>query len=98
MSTPCIITAKEKPTLAIYIHYDGDDIQMVKDIVDIAIKNEARNPNYDEAYGMARLVCACQEYFQNKTTGFGIFAYKKSHSYGENYHYTIDAAWNVEEV
>ena len=66
MSTPCIITKKENPTLAIYIHWDGDDKQMVQDIVNIAKNHNARNVNFDEDYGIARLACACGEYFDNE--------------------------------
>ena len=95
MSTPCIITRKENPTIAVYIHWDGYDKQMVKDIVNIAKKNQARNPNDDEAYGIARLVCACQEYFQNQTTGFGVGT---PSSFYHDFHWVVDEDWNVREA
>ena len=54
MSTPAIITKKDSPSLELYIHYDGDDKDMIQEIVDVAYKNNARNVNRDEYYGMAR--------------------------------------------
>lgn len=95
MSTPCIITAKENPTIAVYIHYDGYDKQMVQKIVNIAKKNNARNPNADEQYGIARLVCACQEYFQDQTTGFGVGTLN---SFSYDYHWVVNEDWTVEEA
>lgn len=96
MSTPCIVTAKKKPTIALYIHYDGYDKSMVEKIVDIAKRNHARNVNYHESYGMARLICAAQEYFDNETTGFGVCTMKNRPYY--NYHWAINEDWSVEEV
>lgn len=95
MSTPCIITRKENPTIAVYIHYDGYDKQMVQDIVNIAKKNNARNPNADEQYGIARLVCACEEYFQDQTTGFGVGTLN---SFSYDYHWVVNEDWTVEEA
>lgn len=94
MSTPCIITAKENPTVAVYLHWDGYNKQMVQDIVNIAKKNNARNPNEDEQYGIARLVCACEEYFKNKTTGFGVGTIN---SFSYDFHYVVDENWQVSE-
>ena len=96
MSTPCIVTAKKNPTLALYIHWDGDDKTMVEEIVGIAKKNNARNVNYDESYGMARLICAAQEYFKNETTGFGVCTMDNSKYH--DYHWAINDDWSVEEV
>lgn len=95
MSTSAIITKKENPSLELYIHYNGDNQDMIQQIVDIAYKNNARNVNDDEYYGMARLCCACQEYFDNRETGFGIAPYGKEY---HDYHYVIDEYWNVELV
>lgn len=95
MSTPAIITKKENPSLELYIHYDGNDQDMIQDIVDIAYKNNARNVNNDEYYGMARLCCACQEYFKNQETGFGIAPYGKE---DYDYHYVINEDWTIELV
>lgn len=94
MSAPAIITRKENPSLELYIHY-GDDKDMIQQIVDIAHKNNARNINCDEYYGMARLCCACQEYFENEETGFGIAPYGKEY---HDYHYVIDKYWHVELI
>ena len=95
MSTPCIITKKENPTLAIYIHWDGDDKQMVQDIVNIAKNHNARNVNFDEDYGIARLACACGEYFDNEATGFGVCLPDRI-SY--DYHWVVNEDWTVEEA
>lgn len=95
MSTPCIITAKENPTIAVYLHYDGYNKQQVQKIVNIAKKNNARNPNVDEQYGIARLVCACQEYFQDQTTGFGVGTLN---SFRYDYHWVVNEDWTVEEA
>lgn len=95
MSTPCIITRKENPTLGIYIHWDGDDRQMVQDIVNIAKAHNARNVNSDEDYGIARLACACGEYFKNETTGFGVCIPDRT---GYDYHWVINEDWTVEEA
>ena len=92
MSTSCIITARRNPTLGIYIHWDGDDREMVEDIVEIARKHNARNVNFDEPYGIARLACACEEYFKNETTGFGVVI--PDHC-DYMYHWVIDEDWNV---
>lgn len=48
----------------------------------------ARNPNWDEAYGMARLICACEEYLDESETGFGVYSVNNIISYYD--HYTID--------
>ena len=48
MSTPCIITKKKNPSLAIYIHWAGDDKRMVQDIVNIAKNRNARNVFLEE--------------------------------------------------
>ena len=96
MSTPCIVTAKKNPTVALYIHWDGDDKEMVEEIVAIAKKNRARNVNADEEYGMARLICAAQEYFKNETTGFGVCT--MSNPIGYDYHWVINDDWSVEEA
>lgn len=96
MSTPCIITAAKNPTLAIYIHWDGDDKQMIEDIVAIAKSHHARNPNNDEEYGIARLICACGEYFDNEETGFGISSLE--HTPFHDYHWVINDDWSVEEA
>ena len=94
MSTPCIITREKNPTLAIYIHWDGDDKKMVQDIVNIAKKHHARNVNDDEEYGIARLACACGEYFDNETTGFGVCL---PGSFCD-YHWVIDTNWKVKKA
>lgn len=96
MSTPCIVTAKKNPTLALYIHWDGYDKSMVEEIVGIAKRNNARNVNYDESYGIARLICAAQEYFKNETTGFGVCTMDTPKFH--NYHWAINEDWSVEEV
>lgn len=95
MSTHCIITRKNKPTLAIYIHWDGDDKKMVQDIVNIAKKHNARNVNDDESYGIARLACACAEYLDNETTGFGIVTADFT---DYEYHWVIDENWKVKKA
>ena len=95
MGTHCIITREKNPNLGIYIHYDGDDREMVQAIVDIAKKNNARNVNHDEEYGIARLACACQEYFQNQETGFGVCLPQHA---GYDYHWVIDDDWKVHEA
>lgn len=94
MSTPCIVTREKNPTLALYIHWDGDDKKMVQAIVDLAKSHNARNVNFDEEYGMARLCCAAGEYFDNETTGFGV-CLPKNVSY--DYHWVIDENWNVKK-
>jgi hypothetical protein len=92
MSTHCIITREKNPTLGIYIHCDGDDKEMVQSIVDIAKSKNARNVNDDEEYGIARLACACEEYFKNETLGFGVVRIP----YGDYaYHWAIDSDWKV---
>ena len=92
MGTHCIITKKENPTLGIYIHYDGYDREMVQAIVDIAKKKNARNVNDDEEYGIARLACACEDYYKNEATGFGVVRIP----YGDyDYHWVIDSEWHV---
>lgn len=96
MSTPCIVTAKKNPTVALYLHWDGDDKKMVEKIVAIAKKNHARNVNDDESYGMARLICAAQEYFKNETTGFGVCTMADPDGY--DYHWVINKDWSVEEA
>lgn len=92
MSDTAIVTARKKPSLELYIHYDGDDKEMIEEIVALARSHHARNVNVDESYGMARLVCACGEYFQNEETGFGISKYGKS---CHDYHYVIEPDWTV---
>jgi hypothetical protein len=94
MSTPCIVTREKNPTLALYIHWDGDDKDMVQAIVDLAKSHNARNVNFDEEYGMARLCCAAGEYFDNEATGFGV-CLPKNVSY--NYHWVIDENWKVKK-
>ena len=96
MSTPCIVTAKNNPSVELYIHYDGYDKEMVEKIVAIAKKNHARNVNDDESYGMARLICAAQEYFKNETTGFGVCTMADPD--GHDYHWVINKDWSVEEA
>jgi hypothetical protein len=96
MSTPCIVTAKKNPSVALYIHYDGYDKEMVEKIVAIAKNNHARNVNDDESYGMARLICAAQEYFKNETTGFGVCT--MANTDGHDYHWVINEDWSVEEA
>lgn len=93
MSTPCVVRAAENPTIELYIHYDGDDIEMVKSIVNIAKKHHARNINYDESYGMARLCCAAAEYLDNEETGFGVNPVGKN---SVNYVYLINRDWSVD--
>jgi len=95
MSTPAIITKKNNPTLELYIHFDGDNIEMIQEIVNVAYKDCARNINDDEYYGMARLCCACGKYFGFKETGFGVAPYGKEYY---DYHYVIDENWNVKAV
>lgn len=90
-----IITKKENPSLELYIHYDGENMDMIREIVDTAYKNNARNVNNDEFYGMTRLCCACQEYFENQETGFGIAPYGKEYF---DYHYVINEDWTVNLV
>lgn len=94
MSTHCIITREKNPTLAIYIHWAGDDKDMVQDIVNIAKKHHARNVNDDEEYGIARLACACGEYFDNEATGFGVCL---PGARGD-YHWVIDKNWKVKKA
>ena len=96
MSTPCIVTAKKNPSVALYIHWDGDDKEMVEKILAIAKNNHARNVNDDESYGMARLICAAQEYFKNETTGFGVCT--MANPDGHDYHWVINEDWSVEEA
>ena len=97
MSYPTIITAKNKPNIVIYV-YRGLKKKDVQKIVKIACndKHMARNPNWDEAYGMARLICACEEYLNEPETGFGVYSINNIIRYYD--HYTIDENWKVHKV
>lgn len=97
MAYPTIITKVDDPTIAIYVHW-GLAKKDVETIVKIARneKHQARNPNWDEAYGMARLACATEEYLNEPDSGFGIYAMDKIISYYD--HYKIDENWKVKKV
>ena len=99
MSTPAIISAKDCPTLCLYIHFDGYDKDMIKEIVELARNRGGRNVNDDESYGMMALACAANEYSNRGDweTGYGINTIEDGHpNVYYNYWYTIDSAWNIE--
>ena len=58
-------------------------------------ENGDKEINFDEDYGIARLACACGEYFDNEATGFGVCLPDRI-SY--DYHWVVNEDWTVEEV
>ena len=101
MSTSCIIAAKNNPSIGVYLHWDGGDMDMIKKIVNKAKEHRVRNPNSDESYGMFGIARAIAELDKciSWETGYGLTTFVKGKpKYYCNFIYYIDEDWNIEQV